>query len=166
MLKAKPLLKDKFWIIEDEGLKIGTLCKDYDGYLMVKSGEPKYFNNKKQIINTYGDNFFSKTSTDNSISINTAPAACEVYGYPTRVAPVEPTYDVNRKLPLFKKSKLAKSVFCAGYYAVCFNSNWLKSFCPKLITIENNPYIGPFRSKAQLTRALEDMYGTTKHETD
>ena len=45
-------------------------------------------------------------------------------------------YDVKRKLPLFTKSKKSKSLYCAGYYIIQFEKGWVKSFCPKLITIE------------------------------
>jgi hypothetical protein len=164
MLKAKPLLKDRFWIVEDEGLKIGTLSKDSDGYLLVKSGETKHYDNKKQLVNIYGVNFFSKSSITLENKQNDSPY--EVYGYPARVMPVDPTYDIHKKLPLFKKSKLAKSIFCAGYYAVKFESNWFKSFCPKLVTLETNSYLGPFRSKEELKKAFRGIDGTVKHKTN
>ena len=33
MIKAKPILKDKFWIIEQNGSNVGTLSVSEDQYL-------------------------------------------------------------------------------------------------------------------------------------
>ena len=63
-------------------------------------------------------------------------------------------YDVRQKLPLFTKSNTSKSLFCAGYYLIKFNKLWLKSMCPKLITLERYEYQGPFKTEAEMKQAL------------
>ena len=63
-------------------------------------------------------------------------------------------YDVQRKLPLFTKSNASKSLYCAGHYVIKFNKGWVKSFCPKAITIERNPFKGPFKSKIEMKAVL------------
>ena len=66
-------------------------------------------------------------------------------------------YDIKRKLPLFTKSEKSKSLYCAGYYIVRFEKGWVKSFCPKLITVERYETRGPFKTefdmKSELNRA-------------
>jgi hypothetical protein len=84
-----------------------------------------------------------------------------VHDYPSRSEPFNSMYDISRKLPLFTKSEKSKSVYCAGYYLVKFNVNWLKSFCPKLITIERNEYIGPFKTELEMKAALHNVNRTT-----
>ena len=66
-------------------------------------------------------------------------------------------FDIQRKLPLFTKSEKSKSVYCAGYYLVKFNVNWLKSFCPKLITIERNQFMGPFKTELEMRMTLSNV---------
>ena len=56
-------------------------------------------------------------------------------------------YDVKSKLPLFTKSEKSKSLYCAGYYTIRFEKGWVKSFCPKLITVERYEYRGPFKTE-------------------
>ena len=63
-------------------------------------------------------------------------------------------YDVKRKLPLFTKSKKSKSLYCAGYYIIRFDKGWVRSFCPKLVTIETYESKGPFRTEIVMRQEL------------
>ena len=79
---------------------------------------------------------------------------CTVHGYPTSVIPFNTMYDVKRKLPLFTKSNKSKSAYCAGYYIIQFDKGWVKSFCPKLITIERYNFKGPFKTEIEMRQEL------------
>jgi hypothetical protein len=65
-------------------------------------------------------------------------------------------FDVRKNLPLFTKSEKSKSVYCAGYYIIKFEKGWVKSFCPKLITIERYPYEGPFKTDIEMKQRLSN----------
>jgi len=42
MINAKPLIKDKFWIIEENGTKLGTLQKkDNNGWIFLSKKDRK-----------------------------------------------------------------------------------------------------------------------------
>ena len=84
----------------------------------------------------------------------------DVHGYPTRTIPYNSMFDIQRKLPLFTKSEKSKSVYCAGYYLIKFNVNWLKSYCPKLITVERNEYMGPYKTELEMKLALSHVNRT------
>jgi len=154
-IKAKPVLTDKFWIVEDEGVRIGTLSKSDEGFVVSAKGKVDYYKSESQLKKKYGKNFLVA-------SINTADdVKKEVHGYPTRTKPYNSMYDIKRKLPLFTKSEKSKSVYCAGYYLVKFNVNWLKSYCPKLITIERNEYMGPYKTELEMKAALSHVNRTS-----
>ena len=70
-------------------------------------------------------------------------------------------YDIKEKLPIFTKSKKSKSLYCAGYYLVKFNINWLKSYCPKLITLQRNKYLGPYKTEIEMKAALTNANRTS-----
>ena len=151
-LKAKPVLKDKFWIVEDAGVRIGTLSRNEEGFLINSKGSLSYYKSENQLKRTYGKDFLTakiKTSKNDT--------SRDVNGYPTRTIPYNSMFDIQRKLPLFTKSRKSKSVYCAGYYLVKFNINWLKSYCPKLITIERNSYMGPFKTELEMKAALRNV---------
>jgi hypothetical protein len=77
-----------------------------------------------------------------------------VYNFPTSCVPYNSLYDVKNKLPLFTKSNKSKSLYCAGYYIIHFDKGWVKSFCPKLITIERYDFKGPFKTDIEMRQAL------------
>jgi hypothetical protein len=154
-LKAKPVLEDKFWIVEEQGVRIGTLSKNEDGFLINTKGKIDIFKSENQLKRKFGKNFLVaeiKTPEDTD--------KCEVNGYPTKCAPFNSMFDIKRKLPLFTKSEKSRSVYCAGYYLIKFNVNWLKSFCPKLITIERNDFIGPFKTELEMKAMLKNVNRT------
>lgn len=156
-IKAKPVLENKFWIIEDEGVRVGTLTRDDDNFVFSSKGQVDFYKNETQLKKKFGKNFLTAKIT--------APVDIEstndVHGFHTRSTPYNSMYDISRKLPLFTKSEKSKSVYCAGYYLVKFNVNWLKSFCPKLITIERNEYLGPFKTELEMKVALSNVNRTS-----
>lgn len=50
----------------------------------------------------------------------------------------------------YKKSKTGKARYVAGYWGIKFSSGYVTSFCPKLVTIEQNEHIGPFKTKFEM----------------
>jgi len=135
--KVKMIIKDKFWIVEENGNRIGTLSLNDDRYMFSNKVETCYFDNTQQIKKKFGFNitWSDKSSSDD----NTNDVKLEAYGYPTSVAPFNRIYDVKRHLPLFTKSEKSKSMYCAGYHIIKFNKGWVRSFCPKLSTCRTVP---------------------------
>jgi hypothetical protein len=153
MIRAKPILDDKFWIVEDEGVRVGTLTKDNNSFVLNKKGTVEFFNDEKEIRKFYGKDFLTAKIQEQDINKEES----FVHGYPTRSIPYNSMYDIQRKLPLFTKSEKSKSLYCAGYYLIKFNVNWLKSFCPKLITIERNEYLGPYKTEFEMKASLANV---------
>jgi hypothetical protein len=155
-IKAKTMLENKFWIIEEEGVRIGTLTRDGEGFVFSKKGEIKFFHDESQLKKNFGKNFL----TAQIIQPPNTASEQSVHGYPTKCEPFNSMFDIQRNLPLFTKSEKSKSVYCAGYYLVKFNVNWLRSFCPKLITLERNEYIGPFKTEFEMKAKLTNVNRT------
>jgi len=148
-IKAKPILKNRFWVVEDQGKQIGTLSWNDEKYIFSNKNETVFLKNKKQINAKLGSIIewgkLTKTKNANDFSVN---------GYPTSVYPYNSLYDVKRKLPLFTKSQKSKSVYCAGYFIIKFSKGWAKSFCPKLITIERYVSRGPFKTELEMRQEM------------
>lgn len=151
MIELKALLKDKFWIVEAQGKRIGTLAFDNEKYVYSNPAETRFFDNKSQVKKFLGiDLRKSVTLSDASRE----PTAKEIHGYPTSIEPHNTMYDVKKQLPLFTKSAKSKSLYCAGYYIIKFDKGWVKSFCPKLLTIERYTSKGPFKTESEMKEAL------------
>ena len=152
MIKAKPILKDKFWIVEDEGKRIGTLSVSDDRYVLSsKEIGVRFFDNKRQLERALGKTEFETTVTS---TITDVEHEQEVYGYPTSTIPYNTLYDVKQRLPLFTKSAKSKSLYCAGYYIIRFEKGWVQSHCPKLITLERYEFRGPFKTEFEMKQEL------------
>ena len=149
-LHAKPIVDGKFWIIEQDGLKIATLHKKENKYVLSNTDGEILFTKKEELTKQFGPNFFL---TKHNIKIS-AIETNECHGYPTSCKPYNSMFDVRRKLPLFTKSNNSKSLYCAGYYTIKFEKGWVKSFCPKVITIERNDHKGPFKTELEMKHVL------------
>jgi hypothetical protein len=150
-INAKTILKDKFWIIEDNGRKMGTLTVNDENRYMYSCAEgTAFFDNKTQLNKTLGKINWSNTT----ISPSEQPEDNVVYGLPTSTKAFNTMYDIKRKLALFTKSAKSKSIYCAGYFIIRFEKGWVRSFCPKLITIERYGYEGPFKTDIEMRTAL------------
>ncbi len=153
-IHAKPIVEGKFWIVEQNGVKIGTLHKKEGNKFMLSSQEGQsFFGKKEELIKAFGKEFFS-----NKIKTTVSPTVPnEVHGYPSSCQPYNPMYNVQKKLPLFTKSPASKSLYCAGYYIIRFDKGWVKSFCPKLITIERYENRGPFKTELEMKQVLSNV---------
>lgn len=152
MITAKPVLKDKFWIVENNGEKMGTLSWNDDRYLFTSNAETCFFDNKRQIKKKFGMEFIFTDAADR-VPVDTNQQY-KIHNYPTSVKPYNEMYDIQRKLPLFTKSAKSKSLYCAGYYIIHFDKGWVKSFCPKLITVERYETKGPFKTEIEMRQEL------------
>jgi hypothetical protein len=152
---AKPVVKNKFWVVEDQGHRVATIQAVEDGgFVYVHDEQRERFNSIKLLSKQYNI-VFDKTAKTSK----TQPAGNNVYGYPTQAKPYNELYDVSRKLPVYTKTTKSKSYFCAGYYIVQFDSHWAKAYCPKLITLNRYPFRGPFATQEQMLQELRKQNG-------
>lgn len=153
-LHAKPIIDNKFWIVEQDGEKVATLRKNEDNrFVMSNEGGIEIYDTKKSLTDRFGKNFFIVKIVKESY--NSLPN--EVHGYATSTEPHNAMFDIRKKLPLFTKSSDSKSLYCAGYYTIKFEKGWVKSFCPKKITLERYPYKGPFKTELEMKQVLSNV---------
>jgi hypothetical protein len=153
---SKVLIPNKEWLIKDGDSKIGSISKNKVGYCFYKNGYQVPFHNLNEIKSQFGIDSLDasiKTPIINSENFDVN----KIYDYPCSSKPYEPVYSVKEKLPLFAKSGKSKSQYCAGYYVIKFRKGWVKSFCPKLITLERYPYHGPFKTESEMKSLLNTV---------
>ena len=143
MIVAKPVVKDKFWILKQDDNKVGNIVASGDGYTVrIKNKTTKIKN-------------IAAIRRDLDFAFDTAPvtkkitAADSVHGYPTGVRTYNGMWDVQRRIPLFTKSRKSKSWYAAGWYVVKQRREWEVIHNPKLITLQRYPYQGPFYTQEQ-----------------
>tara|TARA_B100000212_G_scaffold328665_1_gene293127 strand:+ start:1504 stop:1968 length:465 start_codon:yes stop_codon:yes gene_type:complete len=148
-MNAKEIVKNKFWIVQDKGQNIGTISFNDEQYMLSDASGSRFFTDTNDLEKTL------QTSVSwQQLEIKESKPTKEVNTFPTSTHPYNSMFDVKRKLPLFTKSKKSKSLYCAGYYCIQFEKGWVKSFCPKLITIERYNYVGPFKTELEMRTEL------------
>jgi hypothetical protein len=146
---ARPVVKNKFWIVESAGQKIATIQAVEDGgFVYVQEDERERFPTIKTLSKKYNIEFAH-------VERSSARAGNEVYGYPCSGNPQNQVFDVQRKLPIYTKTVKSKSFFCAGYYIIKFSNQWVRTYSPKLITLNRYDFQGPFATVDEQQIALE-----------
>lgn len=149
---AKTLIPNKSWLLETDGLKIGTLNKERTSYSILKDGQKIPVGNAKDVKEKLGIIF-----NDSPNGKKTEVVGYSVYDFPCGSKPFGSVYNIRKKLPIYAKSNKSKSQYCAGYYVIQFRKGWVKSFCPKLITLERYPFHGPFKTETEMKYMLNSL---------
>jgi hypothetical protein len=160
-LIAKPIIKNKFWIVEDDGVKIATIQKSVDGVVLVKDRNRQQFPSIRNLEKTFNINFVK----NKKVAKNALGEQHEINGYPTNSQPYNILHNVKDKTFIYTKQPKSKSYFCAGYYIVKFSNSWVRSFCPKIITLERYKFRGPFKSKTEMNTILQNIANEPNNQT-
>ena len=157
MLKATNIVDNKFWILEsDDGDRVGTISVKDNRVTAIIADRPETFSSFKELIDKYDVSFV------NSITESvTEEQGQEVYGYPSKAKPHNALWNVQMKLPIYTKTEKSDSYHCAGHYIIRFGNGWVKSFSPKLKTLREYPYRGPFMTLEEAVREMKLANETT-----
>ena len=152
---AKPVVKNKFWIVEEAGEKVATIQTiEEGGVAYVRNDHREVFASIKLLSKKYNIEF---VKTEKAVAL--PDAVYEIHGYPTPHRPHNVLFDVQKHLPIFTKTLKSKSYFCAGYYIIKFNHNWARAYCPKAITLNRYEYQGPFKTQEEMSDHLRIKNG-------
>lgn len=136
---AKTVVKNKFWIVEEDGEKIATIQKHNDGISYVENDQRYQFDNIDLLKNHYNLRF------DRPPAKTAKPQSNEVYGYACDSSPHNLVWDIKHRVPLYTKSSKSKCFYAAGYYVMDKEI----VFCPKYIFINRVSFSGPYYTKEE-----------------
>ena len=150
-IEAKPVVKNKYWIVEDDGRKVGTIQAAEDGVVLVQDNRRLKYPSIKVLGTAHNIRFVRGQK-------NQTAAVASVYDYPCQTVPYNAIYDLRLRLPLYTTTRKSRSYRCAGYYLVCIDSQWIEEFCPKKIILTRNKFLGPFQSREQMAQVLNENH--------
>ena len=106
MINAKPLIKDKFWIIEENGTKLGTLQKkDNNGWIFLsKKDRKEIFHTSESLRERFGIDIL-ETKVEPEVTEEPNIEDYQVHGFPTSQQPFNPMFDVQKQLPIYSKTQ-------------------------------------------------------------
>jgi hypothetical protein len=150
-LIAKPVIKNKFWIVENSGNKIATIqAIEEGGFVYVQNQARQRYPTIKLLSKEHNIVFDDVVGKKDKAALQEH----SVHGYPVSNKPWNILWDVKHQFPVYTKTNKSKSFYCAGYYIIKFNNGWVKSTCPKFITLNRYEFRGPFKTKTEMQEQL------------
>jgi hypothetical protein len=164
MIYTKQIVKDKFWIVENSGVKIGTirLCSSDDFELNIKNIDGGSITNEHisltELTSRFGERILEakESSVVESNPLSERKALKTSLGivdeYPSKHMPynIETIELKGKQIPTYTKSKTSKVRYVAGYYGVRFPTDWRWFYGGKLNTLNTYSFIGPFKTKSEM----------------
>jgi hypothetical protein len=144
---AKQIL-DNVWVVNNGDQTIALLTETNSQFKWIDQQSTQLFDSIKQLEKTFGKIIWDQKTYENQKK-NT------VKGYPTRHANPEEFSDpalAGLNFPLYTTG--GNTVYAAGYYCIrtgedLENKKYGIMFCPKLNTLAESQYIGPFKTKLE-----------------
>lgn len=154
-LVAKSILKNKYWIVEEQGEKIATIqAVEEGGFVYVEGVSRQRYPSIKLLTRDHNIVFDHELKKPRQ-----SAQSFDAYGYPTSQKPWNVLWDVKHQFPVYTKTSKSKSYYCAGHYIIKFNNGWVKSYCPKFITLNRYEFQGPFKTKEIMQEHLRIANG-------
>ena len=140
-LKAKPIVKNEYWVITDGNKKVGNVIAEGSGFDVKIGNNIEHYSTTKQIEKKVHIEF-EKVNKQKKEESNPPFAV-----YPTTGNRIyNSVLDIKRKLHLFTKTPKSKCFHVAGWFAIKQGSEYFTVFCPKYIFIQRYPYYGPYKT--------------------
>lgn len=165
MIYTKEIVKDKFWILENTGVKIGTIrfCSSDDFELNMKNIDVGSLTNEHisltELTSRFGEKILESKKSSVVVEENKVgsrggwnTSMNEIDGYPSKhvVYNTETIEVKGKQIPTYTKSKTSKVRYVAGYYGVRFPSDWRWFYGGKFDTLNTCDFIGPFKTKSEM----------------
>jgi hypothetical protein len=141
--EAKTIIKDQYWILRKNKIKIGQVTQEESGLEVRING--KHARTFKTLSEMKKSGLFTFTEMPKP----KAKKATDVHGYPVSGTAYNPLWNLQYRLPLYTKTADSKSWYAAGYYIILKDKRTVE-FCPKLITLQRNKFEGPFQTEPKL----------------
>lgn len=149
------IVKDRFWIVEDAGIKLGLIRKtrssDFEVIMQdALSVETLPFD---ALTSKYGSKILESKQVKKIESVEYGKDIDAVEGVPTKHKAFNKKTIIiaNKNIPVYTKTEKSEVVYAAGYYGLKFpEAGWKNAYCVKAETLHNYVFIGPFNSKTQL----------------
>ena len=147
VLQAKQIIKDSFWILEQNEQKVGTMRKSSDSWQVLLEQSNQQFKTYEEVIDYLGEDPLVKKQSNLE---EPQVGKFDVNGYPTDIKPYN--IKIENSLPTYTKTSKSQVRHCAGYYCVEFPKGWVPSYNPKLPTLIENAmsFAGPFYSEMEM----------------
>jgi hypothetical protein len=150
-------ISDVAWIVQQGNQRIGLLNKDVQNHYTFISGKTvEIFDNDTEVTAHFGNIklFEEKVNAPTTIADSYYIKGFLVeYPDPVPVEPGNPHY--RHDLPLYSKTSDSDVLYAAGWYCIKFDKGWKHAHGPKLSTLKQYGYKGPFRTQLECKHRIK-----------
>lgn len=145
VIEAKPVVDKKFWILQEEGNKVGNIEAEGSKFRVLFDNRYSYYKNIASIKADFPNIKFES----GEILKATKPNKTQVYDFDVGCRAYNPVFDVKHQLPIFTKTSKSRSWHAAGWFAIRQHARFQVEHNPKTIMIERYEYHGPFQTEVE-----------------
>lgn len=148
MIQLKKLT-DKCWILNDQVSQktVGMVSLKEDAKYYLTGNNDKGFDRMSLLIQEIFNDDIYETPEGGTVKSN---SITQINGYPVQhenACELE-TKEINGILIETYKTKIgSRKTYAAGHFGLKFKSGLVLTLCPKVSTIQENGFIGPFRTE-------------------
>ena len=147
---------DNSWLVQGDDNSYLGLLSEYNEQLtlIIQDADRNRatFASREEAEEMLGQGIF-----DNTITVEERNKESYVNGYPVNYSEPHQIDSGDTDLPLYTKTPTSKVPYCAGHYIIHFPKNPLTAYCPKLATIEEHGFDGPFKTEMEMKTFLRQL---------
>jgi len=143
----KPLTENS-WILSADGNKIGIVSQADTGIRILGNLPKKTFTDLEDFKKHIGGNL----TIEEPAELVAEPEIGDIGGYPIKHTVWHNV--MTEPVSSYTRTKTSEIRYAAGYYAVKFVNGWTQSFCPKLTTLVEHEYLGPYKNKLEMRNSI------------
>lgn len=141
-------LTESSWILNLNGERIGLVSKVNEKYQIIG----KIGSGIHDSIDSMASSIGGKIIVEQPIEPQQEKETGMVGGYPIKHS--EWYNATEEPVPSYTRIQKSDNRYAAGYYGLRFPNGWTQSFCPKLTTLVEYEYIGPFTTKLEMQHQI------------
>lgn len=146
-ITMKPLTESS-WLLMENGERVGLVSKKDAGYRVMGGKFPGSYDDLSSMERRAGGRITLERMPDPEPEKEQGL----IDGYPVKHGEWHNT--MIEPVPSYTRTQKSTNRYGAGYYALRFSHGWTAAFCPKLSTLTEYEYIGPFRTKLEMQHQI------------
>lgn len=141
-------LSEVSWLFLEDGERTGLVIQRPSDVIVIGGEFNGIYQNLADLRTKIG-----KTLAEEEITTAiTDKEEGEIEGFPIRHGSWHNV--MTSPIPSYTRSEKSQNRYAAGYYALRFPHGWTQSFCPKLATLVEYEYMGPFKTKLEMSHQI------------
>ena len=142
----KPLTNTS-WILSTNGERVALVSQLPTGHIKLIGKLNEEYKTFDQLEKNLG-----KITIESAYEVSSEPEQGKIGNLPVKHSTWYNT--MPDPVPNYTRTDTSTTRYAAGYFGLKFQAGWSSSFCPKLSTLTEYEYIGPFTTKIEMQQQI------------